>query len=543
MSIYNKIAIIFFLFINITNAQVIEKVVDFEYATPKNMIPKKSEFGLSESQNRPFLLNMEILNDSIKVNSFLPIAGNLYENGKKSYEFSGGFNLITSNFFNSKLENLGQKENVFVNFNGKPAVKYEFREPIDRKNFNIYGVESTNKFYLENTSIIDEDNTYPYQIIQKGGGMLKTKNAFLQINKFNYGVAATGFGKIVVNGTWDLVHQQDWENKTKDLSTNNEIKANFIITNNLYTTLVNRIDPDDRNWPNKKFNFIIFDSKGKINNTNQIDFEYIRKFNQGDKVYDEQGNIQGFILSFKSDDQLAGKKLKDPIGNKINLFYFNLKGELVFKVDLIHGNKDDYFNPSIVIIKNNQLHIINKYRDFSVTNNKEYVEKLIIDKTGKVSSENLYSKIKVSKGVVPNDFSLDSPIFYNGSIYANETKFTETFEGVRTYQKSIVSKMKIDFTEAEVTEVFNKGPQKDYIWSNLVVSESGLFSVICYADGNQVMKVNSLEKPLEISYKDSFQPLSQNLLKNFVVGKDKKSIYFVQEKAKSGLGKIIKVAL
>lgn len=533
----------FCLSYNYSHCQTIEKVFDFEYVTPKNIIPKKNEFGMSASQNRPFLLNMEMINDSLKINSFLPIGGSVFENGKESYQFSGGFNLITSNYFNSNLESLAQRENVFVNLTEKPSVVYEFHEPVDRKKFNLYSIESGEKFYKNNKSLIGKENLYPFQLVQKGSGMLKTKNAFLQVNKLNFGLKATGFGQIGSSDSWSMISQTEWENKTKNLYLNDNLKANQKISHNKYITLVNRINPDDRNWTGKYFNLIVFDSTGLIQNMHQIDFEYIRGFNSIDKVYDERGNIQGFILSFKSDDQLAGKKFKDPIGNKINVYYFNAKGELEFKIDLIHGNKDDYFNPSIVLLKNNQLHILNNYIDYAISSNKDYIEKLIIDKTGKISSENLTSKIKTSKGLFPSYLNFKDPVFYNGYIYMAETKFTQSFENVKTYTNSIVSKIKVDFTEPEVIEVFNKGPQKDLILSNLVKTESSIFSVVCYADGNQIVKIGASAKPLEISYNDSFQPLSQSLLKNFVVDKNNKNIYFVQEKSKAGLAKIIKVTL
>jgi hypothetical protein len=527
--------------------QTIEKTIDFQYVSKKNSEPKKPDFGMSREQMRPFLLNLEKLNDSIKVNSFLPINGILLENGKKNYTSSGVCNLITSNYFDTQLSSIGQDEIATINFKEDRTRKYEWHEEISSKEINKYSVKSSDQFYKSNMSFLEGQTTFPFKITQEGSGMLKTKNANLVLNKINYSLSSTGFGKFEKVENLEFLNINEWKSKTKDFILNDNLKLRTQLADEKFIILVNRINSDDNYYLYRNFAIIIFDKTGKILKVHNIDFEFLRELNSAVKVFDDLGNQKGLLITFKNDSEMVGqKKKKDPFKNKFNLFYINSSGEIEMKVDLIHGEnpeKDDYFQPSFAIQKNDQLHILNSYVEYTIKKNTDYFEKLVVNKSGKLSAENLVSKTKVSKGLFPSNLSFNNPIYFKGDFYSASTQFTQTFEGVKTYTNSIISKVNTDLTNPEVILAFNKGPQKDPILSSMIKTNEQIYSVVCYADGNQVLKLNGTEKPLEIVYSTNFQPLSANLQKNYVYDQKDQKLYFLLENNSAGNARLIKVGL
>ncbi|NBA85524.1 hypothetical protein GVN16_07120 [Emticicia sp. CRIBPO] len=522
------------LFYNNANAQVIEKTIDFQYVSKRNSDRKPDQ--------RPFLLNMVVANDSVKVNSFIPANGDLFENGKRLYDFSGGFNLVTSNYFDVNLNTLKQDENVIVSIAENASKKYEFQEPASGKVINKYTINTVSQFYKQNKTILGDQDGISFEMLQEG----RVKNSNLTINKMTHNLRATGFGKFERGETKEPINVDEWRSATKNLYLNNNLKLKAKLGDRNYITLVNRVNPDDNYWLTKNFALIVFDRDGKVVKIHQLDFEYLRALNSAITVYDEAGNQKGILVAFENDSEMMGQnKRKDPIRNKFNLFYINNAGELEMKIDLIHGEnpeKDDYYYPSFAVLKNGQFHILNKYAEYSIKKNTEYLERLIVDKSGKVSSENLGAQMKIGVGLHHSGFAIATPVFFNGAFYAASTQSTVS-QGVSTYTNSIVCKINADLTNPEMMLVFNNGPQKDPISSTLVKTDNGIYSVVCHSEGNQVLNLIEKAKPLEIKYPTSFQPLSAYLLKNYVVDTKDKKLYFVLENNKAGNAKLVKVGL
>jgi hypothetical protein len=537
------------------SAQTVEKVVDFKYVTSKNLVARKPEFGMSSEPTRPFLMNMQLLNDTIVLNSFLVISGTINEKGARAgtsvagFEaFSGGSsaNLITENTFDLQLNQTSQNEAVVTNTNVVPKKPIEFNEGAIGKTYNKYNLKSVDQFAIKNTALLIKPE-FPFELVQEGRGIVKIKDANLVLNKFNYSLKVSGYGKFDKSDAMVPLNVAEWKTKTKNLYLTVNSKVSTKLSDNVYIALVNRINSDDNYWGTKNYAFIIFDSNGQIKKIHQVDFEFIRQFNSQTRVFNTSGVQQGILISFKNDTEMTGqKKRKDPIRNKFNLFYFTNDGELKMKVDLIHGEdpeKDDYFNPSIAVEKDDQLLLINKYIQYGFKKNVEYFERLVINKTGKASGESFAATTKLGKGLSHLNLSFYNPVFHNGAFYSSFTQMSKNAEGVPNYTNSIVSKINADLTSPEVSLVFNKQPQKDPVINTLVKTENNIYSVISYADGNQVLNLEGGAKPLDIIYSTCFQPLSSYLLKNFVVDKNAKNIYLVLEGAKAGEAKLVKVGL
>ncbi len=531
------------LLYNNVSAQVIEKAIDFRYLNDKFYLKEKPDTIL----NRPYLLNMIIANDSVRVNSFMTVSGTATENGKKLYSYSGEFGLVTSNYFDQNLDGLKKKENVIINFPGNPSKKYEFQESAGREVTNTYGVNTVGQFHSQNPAIGGEKSPFPFDLMQEGSGFGKTKNANLVLNKINYTLTLVGPGMFKKEETKELVNAAEWKAKTKNLYLNDNLKLKTKLGDNSYIALVNRINPEDNYWTTKNFAFVIFDDAGNVIKTHEINFEFLRKLNSVVRVYDELGNQAGLLISFKNDSDMMGQnKKKDPVRNKFNLFYINNAGEIELKTDLIHGanpEKDDYFVPTLVVLqKNGQLNIINNYTDYSLRKNVEYPEKLIVDKSGKISSENLEPLIKAGKGLHPLNFSMTSPVYFQGAFYMANTQTRTALDGTITYVNSNVCKINADFTNPEMILTLDKGLQKDIILSYIEKIDNKMYSVICYAEGNKVVNLGDF-KSLEIKYPSNFKPSKAYVMKNYVSDYEDKKLYFVLESKKAGNAKFVKVGL
>ena len=537
------------LLYNDISAQQIEKEVEFRYESKAKAGARKPDTDLSTVQDRPFLLNMVLVRDSIvKVNSFLPAGGSLFENGKRLDQSSLSSNLITATYATPDLKyEIYQAEKVIINFTENPASKYEFRQFSQGNLVNTFPVSSASKFLHENPSLSGEPNPFPFELVQEGSGFAKSKNANLVLNKINYTFKASGFGKFENTESKVLVNPNEWKAQTKNLYLTERLKFRAKLAENTYVALVNRVNPEDNYWTSKNFALIVFDGEGKVIKIHQIDFEFLRGFNSGVKVLDETGNQKGLLVSFENDSEMAGQgKKKDPVRNKFNLFYINNAGEIEMKVDLIHGanpEKDDYFLPSFAILKNGQLNILNRYSEYSLRKNISYIEKLVVDKTGKVSAENLETNMKVAAGLHSSWFSMENPVYFNGAFYSANTHFNTAFDGVKTYINSNVSKMNADLTSPEMVLALHKGPQKDPIVSSLEIVDGRVYAVVAYAGGNQVLNVSDNGKPLEIKYEDYFQPFTPYLSRNYVVDYKAKKLFFVLEGKDAGLARLVKVGL